>query len=88
MPYLMKCGHIAQGVAEDGSPVCVICAGIKEEAYQVDRGCCGAEGLENRVAKCIYGCGSKRNSSWELPFFEYKPECEYDYFYCGCGGWD
>lgn len=89
MPYLMKCGHIAQGVARDGSPVCVICSGVSKEAFEVHKECFGNDGLEGRIAKCIYGCGSKKASSWDLPFFEYRPDCEYDEYYCGsCYGWD
>ena len=89
MPYLMKCGHIAQGTAVNGSPVCVICAGIDVGAYQIARECIGTDGLKGRIAKCCYRCGSERESSWGLPYFEYRSDRQFDSFYCGsCHGWD
>jgi hypothetical protein len=33
-------------------------------------------------------CQCERPSSTELAFFEYKPECKFDNFYCGCHSWD
>ncbi len=27
-------------------------------------------------------------SDQDLPFFEYRPDEEYDMFFCGCWGWD
>lgn len=80
---LMKCGHTSNATDENGNPVCLICVGIKKGAeeiaeYQPD--------LKNREAKCM-DCGKKVNSELNLPFFEHKPESEYDRFYCGCRGW-
>lgn len=46
------------------------------------------EVLEGRTARCCYGCGSYDNSRPSLPFFEYRPDREYDTYYCGCYGWD
>lgn len=43
--------------------------------------------LTGRKARCSY-CGSLRDSSPNLPFFEYKPDREFDRFYDGCKGWD
>ena len=40
------------------------------------------------ATKAGIASGKERESSIELPFFEYKPDKEYDKFYCGCGGWD
>lgn len=82
----MKCGHIAQGVAGDGSPVCVICSGIKKEASQIEKECSGTDGLEGRIAKCY--CGKTQQSKWELPFFEFMKNSKQDNFYCGHDGWD
>lgn len=87
MAYLMKCGHVAQGVASDGKPVCVICAGIHTGGLTVDRELHGTEGLEGRKAKC-FDCGETVDSRWELPFFDYRPDEEYDGYYDGCRGWD
>lgn len=28
------------------------------------------------------------DSSWDLAFFQHKPNEEYDEYYCGCYGWD
>uniref|UniRef100_A0A6M3IUC1 Uncharacterized protein n=1 Tax=viral metagenome TaxID=1070528 RepID=A0A6M3IUC1_9ZZZZ len=33
-------------------------------------------------------CLCEQSSSDKLPFFEHKPNNEYDKFYCGCWGWD
>ena len=43
--------------------------------------------LQGRKAKCSF-CGQIKDSDYDLPFFEYKPDKEYDEYYCGCGGWD
>lgn len=40
-----------------------------------------------RVAKCTY-CGKKVVSKDNLPFFEARPNMDYDTYYCGCFGWD
>lgn len=47
----------------------------------------GTEGLEGRKAKCPE-CGKIESSHWGLPFFEYRPEEEFDQYYCGCRGWE
>lgn len=87
MRYLMKCGHVANAKTSDGKPCCAICVGLKEEALIVDRECEGTEGLEGRKAKC-YDCGEITDSRWSLPFFDYRPDEEYDGYYDGCRGWD
>lgn len=43
--------------------------------------------VTSESVRCMY-CGKERDSSPELPFFEYKPERKYDVFYDGCKGWD
>jgi hypothetical protein len=77
--YLMKCGHVANAETFDGKPVCVIC-----KCYEIAN---EQPIIIGRKAKCVW-CGSERESSFNLPFFEYKPKQEYDSYYCGCGGWD
>ena len=47
----------------------------------------GTEGLEGRKAKCPE-CGKVESSHWGLPFFQYRPEEEFDQYYCGCRGWE
>ncbi len=37
------------------------------------------------IGKSIHG---KVESDPALPFFEAKPDQEYDLYYCGCYGWD
>lgn len=89
MPYLMKCGHIAQGTLKDGTePVCAICVGLTPNAKIIERECHGVDGLQGRKAHCCYGEHAIVDSSWELPFFEYNPNCKHDSFYCGCFGWN
>lgn len=43
--------------------------------------------LTGREARCPY-CKHVRESKTDLPFFMYRPEAEYDSYYCGCRGWD
>ncbi len=84
MKPLMKCGHAAN-VTSNGKPACAICFCTEIAEKQPN--------LEGRKAKCCY-CGKIANSNGEgsgykeLPFFEYKPNEEYDSYYCGCKGWD
>lgn len=33
-------------------------------------------------------CGSIVPSSYDLPFFGYRPNDKYDAFYCGCQSWN
>lgn len=82
-PVLMKCGHTANAEYDDGKPCCLICS-PKREAYEVvdDK-----PDLTGRKAKCT-DCGEIVDSNWNLPFFEYCPDKEYDRFYSGCWGWD
>lgn len=82
-PVLMKCGHTANAEYDDGKPCCLICS-PKREAYEiVDE----KPDLTGRKAKCT-DCGEIVDSNWNLPFFEYCPDKEYDRFYSGCWGWD
>jgi hypothetical protein len=89
---LMKCGHTANAmsVSKNGKrePCCVICGCYEVAETKPD--------LTGRFAKCSYR--NKRNgqphtdkdivpSSYDLPFFEYKPNEKYDEYYCGCWGW-
>ena len=82
-PVLMKCGHTANAEYDNGKPCCLICS-LKREAYEVvdDK-----PDLTGRKAKCT-DCGEIVDSNWNLPFFEYCPDKEYDRFYSGCWGWD
>lgn len=89
LKYLMQCGHVANGVVyKTGKPICALCAGFGPEAEIVERECSERDGLEERKAVCCYGGHEIVDSSWELPFFKYQPEKEYDEYYCGCMGWD
>jgi len=81
---MMKCGHAANATNEKGEPCCAICLGLTPCAeIPVD-----TPDLTGRKAKCTI-CGEEEPSSINLPFFEYLgPEFDYDYYYCGCRGWD
>ena len=85
--YLMKCGHVANTYDPYGNPVCVICAGMTNDADIIDKECHGNVGLEDRTAKCPE-CGLKTESRWDLAFFKYCPDNEFDEYYDGCYGWD
>ena len=99
---LMKCGHSANGRnSKTGRPVCVICAGLTPDAeIEVETPslegrtarCAyyGARPYKNECPKCRgrERCKCEEQSSSNLAFFEYRPDAEYDSFYCGCSGWD
>jgi len=89
---LMKCGHTASATTEipnsDGTGTikiycCASCFGITEDGKIIDN----QPDLTGRKAKCSY-CDKVRDSSFDLPFFSYQPDKEFDNFYCGCMGWD
>ena len=87
MKYLMKCGHVANAIDENGKPICAFCApdvdGVTvERVIDSETG-----GLEGRKARCTW-CGRVTNSRWNLPFFAYSAKSDTDSYYCGCGGWD
>jgi hypothetical protein len=82
---LMKCGHSANSTDTKGNPVCVICIGIVAGADEIVK---EPPSLEGRFARCSYGDHAKVPSSYDLAFFEYRPEREEDTYYCGCYGWD
>lgn len=84
MNPFMKCGHIGYAKDKDGNPCCVICAGSTPDAFIVED---NQPNLAGRKARCLY-CGSLKDSSPDLPFFEYRPDRKFDGFYDGCKGWD
>ena len=75
---LMKCGHTANAQTLSGEPCCAIC-----NCYEIKN----KESLDGRKAKCS-SCGKIVDSEYDLPFFRFEPDKEYDSFYCGCWGWD
>lgn len=81
---LMKCGHTANAHDSNGNPVCVLCANIRDGWDEVED---KRPSLVGREARCAF-CGRKTESEWDLPFFTYEPEQDYDEYYCGCRGWD
>ena len=85
--YLMACGHVAQAIDDAGNPVCAICCPDPKSTIVKRTIENMTDGLEGRKARCAW-CNKKTDSRWDLAFFEYKPNKEYDEYYCGCGGWD
>lgn len=80
---IMKCGHVANAT-HNGKPVCAICFGLTPDAEIVAD---TTPDLTGRKAMCSQ-CGHETVSNENLPFFEYRPNCKYDSYYCGCRGWD
>lgn len=79
---LMECGCVASSLIKKANgwvKGCGVHGCTKEAEEQPD--------LTGRKAKCSYG-GAVVNSSFSLAFFKYKPDEEYDEYYCGCYGWD
>jgi hypothetical protein len=79
---MMKCGHAANATHKD-QPCCAICIGINEGWNEI----ADDPDLTDRHAKCSI-CGQVKHSIENLAFFEYRPNEEFDLFYCGCRGWD
>jgi hypothetical protein len=80
----MECGHTALAKDGEGNPVCPICIGINPGARIVKK---DKPDLTGRKAICSY-CKRLADSRYTLPFFEYRPDIEYDQYYDGCRGWD
>lgn len=79
---MMACGHSANAKMRtpDGDvPACAICFTTEQKPLP---------DLTNRRSRCGYGCGRETDSSFNLPFFEYRPNGTFDAHYCGCRGWD
>jgi len=85
--YLMKCGHVADAHDPYGNQICALCLGINDGADEIEKECVEKIGLENRIAKCVYG-DHETESKWELAGFKYCPYQKYDEYYCGCYGWN
>ncbi len=87
----MSCGHMANGYVDGNKdkPVCLSCLGFTHKAEIREKS--PLPNLENRVSKCREArCKSTELSSFNLPFFTYlgDKKSEYDFFYCGCRGWE
>lgn len=98
MPELMQCGHTANSTYQD-QPVCAICFTAGGRVSTAMKALTVAEktSLNLRRARCSYGqqgfCKNIKNitevdSDYDLAFFKYDPEKEFDTYYCGCFGWD
>jgi hypothetical protein len=83
MAVMMGCGHAANARTADGKACCAICFGLHPEAGVV----VAQPDLSERRARCAY-CRKVVPSATSLPFFEYRPEMEFDGYYDGCRGWD
>jgi len=81
--YLMACGHVAQSQGRFG-PSCAICFGIDPRSEIV----VPKPRLDLRQARCFECSRKPVASSWDLPFFSYRPAEKTDEYYCGCRGWD
>ena len=79
----MKCGCVANATC-NGKPICAIHAGLTPDAAIVSD---TQPDLTGRKARCP-DCKGTVNSSFDLAFFAYRPEREFDSFYCGCRGWN
>jgi hypothetical protein len=73
----MKCNCVADATC-NGKPSCATHS-CQEQVP--------APNLKGRKAICSYG-HNVVDSDGALAFFRYKPDKEYDDYYCGCYGWD
>lgn len=83
MNILMQCGHTANAKDENNNPVCAICIGYKEGATKIEDKIPNLIGRKSRCPSCL----KEKESNLELPFFEHKPNTEFDSHYDGCRGW-
>lgn len=81
---MMECGHVANAIdARTGEPCCVICNEFRTKIV--------SNNFSERKAICMgckHGKANTVESSMDLPFFQHRPDEEYDSYYCGCWGWD
>ncbi|GLC28821.1 hypothetical protein [Clostridium omnivorum] len=75
---LMKCGHRANSTDENDNPICGLCS-RNHEGYNKR----ATRKWDGRKARCPF-CNIIKDSSADLPLFCYKPDEEYDSYYCGC----
>jgi hypothetical protein len=101
---MMECGCRATGRdRKTQAPVCVIHIGLVPGASIVasnqpdlsDRFARCAysarhfkEGAEPNSSCSRSICTCQKSSTGPLAFFKYRPEQEFDEFYCGCWGWN
>lgn len=76
---VMRCGHVANHKDFKGNPICSLCYGYDHNAKIINE----HVNLQGRQAKCSF-CGKIKNSSLQLPFFQYTPFLSTDLYYCGC----
>lgn len=83
---MLACGHAANATDSEGNPCCVICVGIHAGATTI----VASPDLAGRDARCTYfsTCRSQLPSNLKLAFFEFRPDRDFDEYYCGCKGWD
>lgn len=79
--YLMKCNCSNVGTYANKDNVMVPYCGL-HRCFEV----VPDPDLTNRVSFCY--CGKSTKSKIDIAFFKYRPEKEYDEYYCGCHGWD
>ena len=53
MTTMMRCGHAANAVQADGSPVCVICVGLDADRYIKCRRANGVYGIVQRLVSAV-----------------------------------
>lgn len=86
---MMACGHRANGeeLTDDG-PIacCVICAHRDRTDYRTVAE--NPPDLSERKARCGSCRTLASSENPALAFFSYRPDHEFDSFYCGCRGWD
>lgn len=79
--HLMKCGCANNAVRTKGDKDIPVCS------YHDCEEILPRPELKGRWAECLY-CENIRDSSLDLPFFQYRPGNFHDWYVCGCKGWD
>jgi len=71
MTVMMKCGHAANAVMDDGKPVCAICYGLDPGAVIIDE---NPPDLTGRMARCTYYGRTFRRGHCECSICRKQPD--------------
>ena len=100
-PPMMKCGHTGFALVHLGGKqywCCVICEcyePVETPNLTGRKARCDYFGKKTHRSECDACrtfddglCHCEEPSASGLAFFQYRPDKEFDEFYCGCHGWD
>lgn len=81
----LACGCLSNAIDQDNNPACSTHDGL------MDTSPAELPDLMDRKAVCTQHKFTPKkvvDSVITLPFFQYRPDMQFDSYYCGCWGWD